>query len=193
MADLVEPVQTRAPRRDALERREALIAAASWCFEHHGYDVPLELIAERAGVGRGTLYRNFADREDLALAIFVQAIDRLEARLDPNQPIAETIASTVRTGAPTAMLFGRIAAEMGKSDSQLAGLHALGERLRCILAPAVEAARQRGELASHITAHDVVIAICMVGGLLFPFLSEQEINERIDTGLALLVEGLRPR
>ena len=49
-------------RKDAQERRDRLIAAAADLFELQCYDVPLEAIAERAGIGRGTLYRNFRAR-----------------------------------------------------------------------------------------------------------------------------------
>jgi AcrR family transcriptional regulator len=55
-------------RRDAQARRERLIRAAAELFASDGLDVPLEKIADRAGVGRGTLYRNFPDREALLAA-----------------------------------------------------------------------------------------------------------------------------
>jgi DNA-binding transcriptional regulator YbjK len=41
-------------RRDARARREALLEAAAACFDADGFGVPLEDIAARAGVGRGT-------------------------------------------------------------------------------------------------------------------------------------------
>jgi AcrR family transcriptional regulator len=52
-------------RRDALARRERILAAAVELFRSEGLEVPLEKIADRAGVGRATLYRNFPDREAL--------------------------------------------------------------------------------------------------------------------------------
>ena len=63
-----------------------LLKAAEDAFARDGLDVPLHLIAEKAGVGRATLYRNFADRSALVLAIFVEQIEdlgrRTRARLD---------------------------------------------------------------------------------------------------------------
>lgn len=67
-------------RKDAAERREALLKAASEAFARDGLDTPLHLIAEQAGVGRATLYRNFADRSELALAVFLEQIDDLGRR-----------------------------------------------------------------------------------------------------------------
>ena len=71
---------TRPLRKDAAERRLALLDAAAGAFAEQGYDVPLDVIAERAGVGRATLYRNFADRGELAVAVFNAQLDDLHAR-----------------------------------------------------------------------------------------------------------------
>ncbi len=77
---------TRPLRKDAAERREALLKAAAEAFARDGLETPLHLIADQAGVGRATLYRNFTDRSELALAVFVGQIDdlheRTKARLD---------------------------------------------------------------------------------------------------------------
>jgi AcrR family transcriptional regulator len=62
--DLAEPPAPEL-RRDALVRRERILAAAVELFRSEGLDVPLEKIADQAGVGRATLYRNFPDREAL--------------------------------------------------------------------------------------------------------------------------------
>jgi len=61
---LAEP-PARELRRDAVVRRERILAAAVELFRSEGLEVPLERIADRAGVGRATLYRNFPDREAL--------------------------------------------------------------------------------------------------------------------------------
>lgn len=60
---------SRPIRKDALQNRAAVLEAARAVFGEHGLDAPLDLIAEKAGVGRGTLYRHFADRTELALAV----------------------------------------------------------------------------------------------------------------------------
>ncbi|HAT1549220.1 helix-turn-helix domain-containing protein [Corynebacterium striatum] len=52
-------------RADALRRRIAIIEAACAMFKRHGNSVSLEKIAQEAGVGVATLYRNFPDREAL--------------------------------------------------------------------------------------------------------------------------------
>ncbi|MEH3045693.1 TetR/AcrR family transcriptional regulator [Sphingomonas adhaesiva] len=183
----------RAPRRDATRRREALILAAAAAFEEQGYGVAMETIAERAGVGRATLYRNFKDREALALAIFAREIDRMEAMIDPARPIAQTIGAMVREGARASGLFARIALELHVDAENIAAFRALGERLERVVTPAVMAAQARGELSATATAREVVLAVRMLGGLLRPQLAEDEGEAQRATALAMLMRGLMPR
>jgi AcrR family transcriptional regulator len=56
-------------RADAERNRRAILDAAEAVFGEHGLDVGVAEIAARAGVGRGTLFRNFASKEDLIAAI----------------------------------------------------------------------------------------------------------------------------
>ena len=181
----------RAPRRDAQARRAALIAAAVHCFTQEGYRVPLDTIAERAGVGRGTLYRNFKDREALVLAILEQETDQLERGIDPARPLIDILLDFVRDGAVASSLFARIAADLQLDETNRAAWQALGERFARILEPAVVAARQRGEIGPAIT--DVVLAARMASIVMLPFLSEEEVAQQISEALQLVFAGLRPR
>jgi AcrR family transcriptional regulator len=57
-------------RADARRNRDQILVAAREIFADRGPEVPMEEIARRAGVGVGTLYRRFADRESLIRAVF---------------------------------------------------------------------------------------------------------------------------
>lgn len=59
----------KALRRDALENRERVLAAAVSTMLHEGQQVPMATIAERAGVGVGTLYRRYPTRQALLDAL----------------------------------------------------------------------------------------------------------------------------
>lgn len=185
--------RTRAPRQDAQRRREALLAAAAAGFSAEGYGVSLESIAERAGVGRATLYRNFKDRGALAIAIFAAEVDALAGTIDPAAPIRETVAATIRQGASALTLFARIAADLGEDEANIIAFRALGERLEALLAPAVDAARARGELAADVTTHHILLTVRMVGGLLLPRMTPQELCDGVSDALDLVFAGLRPR
>jgi AcrR family transcriptional regulator len=56
-------------RADARRNRERIIAAAKVAFAEAGLDVSMDAIAREAGVGIGTLYRRFQDRDELIVAV----------------------------------------------------------------------------------------------------------------------------
>jgi AcrR family transcriptional regulator len=64
-------------RADAARNRERLLVAAIDAFGQDGGEVPLETIAARAGVGVGTLYRHFPNRDALVEAAYRQEVEAL--------------------------------------------------------------------------------------------------------------------
>jgi AcrR family transcriptional regulator len=62
-------------RADARQNVAALLEAAAAVFVESGVDAPVRSIAQRAGVGVGTLYRHFPLRSDLISAVFRHEID----------------------------------------------------------------------------------------------------------------------
>ena len=66
------PTEERQLRADAARNRARLIEAATALFRERGLEVGVAEIAEAAGVGRGTLFRNFASKEDLIAAIVAE-------------------------------------------------------------------------------------------------------------------------
>ncbi|MEV7979643.1 helix-turn-helix domain-containing protein [Streptomyces sp. NPDC086519] len=71
-------VASRRPhRKDAARNYDALIAAAREAFAERGADVSLEDVARRAGVGIGTLYRNFPTRRDLFESVYADEVNAL--------------------------------------------------------------------------------------------------------------------
>lgn len=57
-------------RRDAARNRARLLEAARATFNERGIEAPLDEVARRAGVGIGTLYRRFPNRDALVEALF---------------------------------------------------------------------------------------------------------------------------
>ena len=72
----------RRPRRDAELNRERVLAAAVSAMLREGRNVPIAAIAAEAGVGVGTLYRSYADREALLHALEHRAYGLLNRILD---------------------------------------------------------------------------------------------------------------
>ena len=76
-ADLAGP-GAGAPRRlraDAQRNIGSLLEAAKAVFTTSGVDAPAKEIADRGGVGVGTLYRHFPQRSDLVKAVFQREVD----------------------------------------------------------------------------------------------------------------------
>ncbi len=74
----VAAIVQRPQRADARRNFDALLAAAREAFTQHGAGASLEDIARRAGVGVGTLYRNFPTREALIEAVYVDEVMALQ-------------------------------------------------------------------------------------------------------------------
>src|ERR1700712_1247603 len=66
-------------RRDAAENRDRLLTAARQLFAERGLGVTLNDIAHHAGVGVGTAYRRFANKEEVIDALFEQGLQQVAA------------------------------------------------------------------------------------------------------------------
>src|SRR5450759_1004166 len=77
-------------RRDAARNRDKILAAARAAFDEEGVDVGVESIAQRAGVGIGTLYRRFPTKELLIEAVVAEVrhavLSAAEAALENGTP-----------------------------------------------------------------------------------------------------------
>jgi AcrR family transcriptional regulator len=93
----------RRPRRDAEANRERVLAAAVPAMLREGRNVPLATIAADAGVGVGTLYRRYADRDALlhalehrAYGLLNQILDQVDSRDLPGlDAVAEFLSRTL--------------------------------------------------------------------------------------------------
>jgi AcrR family transcriptional regulator len=86
---LVSDATNRPLRKDAELNRQRLLAAAGELFAERGLDVTLNDIAHHAGVGIGTAYRRFANKEEVIDAYFENKLDQIaqladEALHDPD-------------------------------------------------------------------------------------------------------------
>src|SRR4051794_17057017 len=73
---------TRPLRADAERNRARILAAAAEVFAERGLDASLDDIAAHAGVGIGTVYRRFPDKDALIDALFEDKIDQAVALAD---------------------------------------------------------------------------------------------------------------
>src|ERR1044072_8403567 len=78
MSELVETGLAQRPKRAGPRRNyEKLLPAGGETLTEHGPDASLEEIARRAGVGIGTLYRNFPTRQALLEAVYIDEVEEM--------------------------------------------------------------------------------------------------------------------
>ncbi|HLZ71914.1 MAG TPA: TetR/AcrR family transcriptional regulator [Dehalococcoidia bacterium] len=103
-------------RADARANRARLLAAAHEVLRERGPDAEMKEIAERAGVGVGTIYRNFPTKDDLIVAIVTEMVDQIRDNIDSasalDDPI-EAIQALLRRGFQLHEHFGDMAAVLG--------------------------------------------------------------------------------
>jgi AcrR family transcriptional regulator len=84
-----ENLIVRPKRADARRNYDKVLTAAREAFAEGGESTALEEIARRAGVGIGTLYRNFPNRQALLETLYVNEVEevcRSAAELDGGDP-----------------------------------------------------------------------------------------------------------
>jgi len=110
-AEQAEGAVGRPMRADALRNRTRILEAAEVVFAAEGIEVPVDLIAEKAGVGVGTLYRHFPTKEKLCEAIL---LDRLRGLTEDARALADA-------PDPAAAFFGFLQhfVELGASKRDL--------------------------------------------------------------------------
>ena len=157
----------RGLRADARRNRDALLAAGAKVFLERGPDASLEEIARRAGVGIGTLYRHFPDRDALVLGVYQQQVAELDAlsvallnRLAPVDALHEWMRAFVRYAGIKRGLVGMLKSMMGTAttalDTAKATIRQAAQRL-------LDAAVADGSIRSDIDATDLLRAM---GGVL---------------------------
>lgn len=176
-------------RKDAQERRAKLIAVAADMFEQQGYDVPLEAIAESAGIGRGTLYRNFRDRSMLVLEVVGKRLDELATQIDH---IADDHAAfrffLIRIGL-LSVLYGPGMRRMEGHPSLIQECNAFEERARELISLPLDRARSAGIVRSDLSLDDIARIAKMLQAVAVD-LSPEERDIALSRAVQLLMEGI---
>jgi AcrR family transcriptional regulator len=153
----------RKPRADAVRNRERVLEAAKSVFSAGGADASLEAVAQRAGVGIGTLYRHFPTREALYEAVYrreVQQLGELAEALkneaDPVGALRRWLRSNVEFVATKKGMSAALAlAAHGSSELHAYTFDRLTRSVGALLNRAVAA----GEIRSDVGPEDLLRAL----------------------------------
>ena len=160
-------------RRDAARNHALLLDAGRAVFAARGLEATLDDVARHAGVGVGTAYRHFANKQELAAAIFSDDFDRLvesaKAALlidDPWDAIVTFVEDTVAKHAMDRGLYEAMTAT-GGTAAKAAHLDGKAESMREALSPPVSELLDRGKRAGVVRGDasytDVAAMLLMLG------------------------------
>ncbi|MFJ4090901.1 TetR/AcrR family transcriptional regulator [Kitasatospora sp. NPDC089913] len=157
-----EPVGVR--QAQARRTRSGVLAAAAEVFVEQGVQAPVRDIAERAGVGVGTLYRNFPTRADLVTAVYRHQIDTCAALAPRLLEESDSPFTALTRWADAFVEFlvtkHGLGAALGSGDPGLENLHTLMlDTLVPACATLLDACAAAGELEPGITAYTLMRAI----------------------------------
>ncbi len=152
----------RVLRADAERNRRRVLDAAEALFRERGLEVGVAEIAERAGVGRGTLFRNFPSKEDLIAAIVVErmgeAVDigrTLLGSPEPGEALFEFLAEIAGRQQLDRALFEAVAdAWLANDEIRAAHAEVVG-----VLGELLERAQADGVVREDIGAMDVLMLL----------------------------------
>lgn len=165
----ISPITPDRPlRRDAERNRQRIIAAARDAFADDGLSVTLDEIARRAGVGVGTIYRRFPDKEQLIDALFEDQMNAFVAVAEDCMQADDPWDGLVRFLETACQVH---ACDRGFKEVALSGTHGLERvaRARKLMFPVVSRlvarAQADGSLRADVTATDLPLIQLMLGSL----------------------------
>jgi AcrR family transcriptional regulator len=187
------PAAERPLRADARRNRDRLLTVAAELFSEQGVEASLEEVAQRAGVGIGTLYRHFPSRDALIEAVYrrqvetlCDAAEELLQHLPADDALAAWMQRFVRHVATKRGLATALKAMVGKDYELFAYSH---ERVRGAADLLLGAAAKAGTIRQDVTPQDLIRAmsgICLAT-------DTSPLDDQAARLVGLLMDGLRYR
>jgi AcrR family transcriptional regulator len=188
----LEP-QVRPLRADALRNRARILEAAEEVFALEGVGVPIDVVAGRANVGVGTLYRHFPTKEALFQAIVLERLQSLvcsaqdcEREDDPGNAIFSFLHELGTQAAARRDLMEAIESSgidiKSSCQSTIEDLVGRVEHMR-------QQAVTSGTIRSDVSAEEIV---ALVVGTCHASAKTETDYERIDRMVSIVCDGLRP-
>ena len=177
-------------RADAQRNIDSLLQAALEVFATSGVDAPVREIAEKAGVGIGTVYRHFPQRADLIAAVFRREIDACA-------DAATILADEYEPFDALAAWMQRYAAFVATKRGLATALHSgnptfdplpiyFNQRLKPAIQQLIDAGIAAGAVRSDVDANDIISAI---SGLCSH--TDNYRPNQVQRMIALFADGLR--
>ncbi|WP_326837686.1 helix-turn-helix domain-containing protein [Amycolatopsis rhabdoformis] len=156
---------SRPLRADAVRNRTKILDAAREQITRLGPDVPMDTIAEAAGVAVGTLYRHFPTKTDLVTAVIGEHSELITQAIEA---AAERVAGGADAMSEISALMSHIVEAAASDRAVKAAAQDVGaefltpeqeSRSRAATTAMIEAAQRDGRLREDVTADDFYLLI----------------------------------
>lgn len=186
----VSPPVARQQRQVAVANRERVLDAATELVGRRGEKVPISDIADRAGVGVGTVYRHFPSREDLLGALVYRSF---------GVAVANARAAAEAPGSALDGVRAFLAATLRDRERFVLPLHggpvvlddatrSRQAEVREILQTLIDRGRAAGELRPDLTPVDLILSASLLSR---PLPSVEDWDHYARRQIELLLNGLR--
>jgi AcrR family transcriptional regulator len=182
---------SRPLRKDAARNRALLVQAGREVFAERGLEASLDDVAHHAGLGVGTAYRHFANKFELARAIFTEAVEEIvqtaRAAAAMDDPWAGIVTFLEQTAEVQTKDRGLREVVMGVHDN--AEMERINDVISPLLTDLVDRAKAAGVVRPELDATDVGVAVMML-------CTVADITADVEPGLwrrylPMLLDGLR--
>lgn len=152
-------------RRDAVLNRQRIMAAARVVFAERGLEATLDEVAREAGLGVGTVYRRFPDKEALVDALFEESFGQVVALAERALEVPDAWESVVWLLTRLAEIQAR---DRGLRDIMLSESYGhdrvaqMRDRIKPLLEQVVERAQRQGGLRADLRAGDLPALLMMI-------------------------------
>lgn len=177
-------------RADARKHRQELIEAAVRVFAAKGPTAPLQEVLAEARLGRGTLYRHFADREALIMAVIEYEVYRTLAEVETRKGDPALFEDFLASQSQAFAVHMPVLINL--DEGRLAAfVEQVGPTFDRILAMVLETAKEHGQVHPGLGVDDLSLIIEMLS------IARGSKREAPETsyarGVALLFGGIRPK
>ncbi|VWC30871.1 putative HTH-type transcriptional regulator TtgW [Burkholderia lata] len=180
----------RAMRADAQRNIDTLLRTALEVFESSGVDAPVREIAQKAGVGIGTIYRHFPQRSDLVVAALCSEVDTCAAlgvELSGTLGAGDALVRWIEHYVEFVTKRRGLAAALNSGDPAFRALPLYFlERLQPVVQGLLDSAVATGEIREGVQPNEL---LCAVGALCAPLECPEPPDAR--RLVALFIDGLR--
>ncbi len=179
----------RPKRADARRNQERLVTAAREVFADAGVGAAMEAIARKAGVGVGTLYRNFPQRIDLVEAVYSTDVNELSetaktavATLEPWAAVVAFFEAFVRYARTKQTLLGELQQAFEKNPALRSHSR---ELINSAFDLVISRAKEAGAIRGDVDGFDVT-------QLVSPVCTNPAIpTEQVERLVSMILDGLR--